>query len=159
MTLYELTDEFRQLLDMMEDPDIDQEVLNDTLEAVLGDIEYKADGYAIVIGELTAKASHIADEIKRLNDWKKHITENVDRMKMCLMKAMDATWQKKIETEHFRISVRTNGGLQPMEITGDVPAEYCKLEPDNTKIRGALADGIVLDFAHLNERGRSVVIK
>ena len=44
MTLYELTDEFRQLLDMMEDPDIDPEVLNDTLEAVLGDIEYKADG-------------------------------------------------------------------------------------------------------------------
>ena len=112
-----------------------------------------------MINELNTKAKYIADEIKRLNDWKKLVSGNVDRMKLRLMEAMDATGQKKIETDHFRISIRKNGGLQPMEITGDVPEEYCRLEPDNAKIRAALENNLALDFAHLNERGRSVVIK
>ena len=45
-TLYELTDEYRQLLEMMEDDTVDPEILKDTLEAVDGEIEVKADGCA-----------------------------------------------------------------------------------------------------------------
>ena len=35
-TLYELTEEYRQLLEMMEDDTVDPEVLQDTLEGVDG---------------------------------------------------------------------------------------------------------------------------
>lgn len=42
-TLYELTDEYKQLLDMLEDDTVDPELLKDTLEAVDGEIEVKAD--------------------------------------------------------------------------------------------------------------------
>ena len=43
-TLYELTDEYRMLLEMAEDPDIDLVTLNDTLEGLTGEIEDKAEG-------------------------------------------------------------------------------------------------------------------
>ena len=42
MTLYELTAEFQELLNMMEDPEVDDQVLADTLAAVAGEIEAKA---------------------------------------------------------------------------------------------------------------------
>ena len=45
-TLYELTEEYRQLLEMMEDDSVDPEVLQDTLEGVDGEIEAKADNWA-----------------------------------------------------------------------------------------------------------------
>jgi hypothetical protein len=65
------------------------------------------------------------------------------------MQVMD---KPKIQTEHFRLSIAENGGLQPMKITGEVPPEFCKLEPDTKRIREALSNG-ELDFAHLEERG------
>ena len=47
MTLYELTGEWQQVLSMMEDPDVPEEAVRDTLEGLSGEIEEKADGYAI----------------------------------------------------------------------------------------------------------------
>ena len=82
-------------------------------------------------------------------------------MKACLLTAMDLINKPKLTTEHFKVSIAKNGGLQPMKITGAVPEEYLlyKPEPDNKKIREALDSGLALDFAHLEERGRHIVIK
>lgn len=62
MTLYDLTSDYLYLLDLMGDPDIDIEVINDTLEALDGEIEAKADGYAIIMKELEASAEAIKKE-------------------------------------------------------------------------------------------------
>ena len=45
-TLYELTNDYLTLLDMAEDPDVEEDVLRDTMEGIEGEIEIKADGYA-----------------------------------------------------------------------------------------------------------------
>lgn len=44
--IYELTGQFLQLLDMLEDEEVDEQVIMDTLESVEYEIEDKADGYA-----------------------------------------------------------------------------------------------------------------
>ena len=48
-----------------------------------------------------------------------------------------------------------------MIMDGDVPNDYLKViyEPDKDKIRQALEDGTELPFAHLEEKGKHVVIK
>ena len=53
-TLYELTNDYLTLLDMAEDPDIDEQALIDTMEGIEGEIEIKADGYARVMKQLEA---------------------------------------------------------------------------------------------------------
>ena len=63
-TLYELTEEYRQLLEMMEDDSVDPEVLQDTLEGVDGEIEAKADNCAKLIRELNGVTSVINEEIE-----------------------------------------------------------------------------------------------
>ena len=161
MTLYDLTGEYMKLLTMMEDPDVDPEVLQDTLEAVGGEIEDKAEGYVCVAKELEAEADKFDKEIERLIKNRDSLRNNAKRVKATLLSAMDLIDKPKLTTEHFRVSIARNGGLQPMKITGDVPEEYLiyKPEPDNKKIREALDNGLALDFAHLEERGRHLNIR
>ena len=58
--IYELTGQFLQLLDMLEDEEVDEQVIMDTLESVEYEIEDKADGYAKIIKALEADAISIA---------------------------------------------------------------------------------------------------
>ena len=50
--LYELTGEFLQLMDMLEDEECDEQCIMDTLESIEYEIEDKADGYAKIIKSL-----------------------------------------------------------------------------------------------------------
>lgn len=163
-TLYELTDEYRMLLEMAEDPDIDLITLNDTLEGLTGEIEDKAEGYACVIKELEAEAGKFDAEITRLTLQRDRYNSQVKRMKETLMASMIAMGKTKIPTAHFKVSVANNGGLQPLFVEPDltkVPEEYLIREPkaDNKKIRDALAKGEELAFAHLEPRGQHLSIR
>lgn len=152
MTLYELTQEYQELLAMMEDPDIDPQVIADTMEGLDGEIEIKAESYIRVLKELEAESNKIDAEVKRLGSRWDACQINIRKLKDSLLTSMQETGKDKIQTEHFRISVAKNGGLKPIRVTGDVPPEFCKLEPDNKKIREALNNG-ELEFAHFEERG------
>lgn len=152
MTLYELTQEYQELLAMMEDPEVDPQVIADTMEGLDGEIEIKAESYIRVIKELEAESNKLDMEIKRLTSRRDSCQINIRKLKESLLTSMQETGKDKIRTEHFRISVAKNGGLKPIRVTGDVPPEFCKLEPDNKKIREALNNG-ELEFAHFEERG------
>lgn len=47
--LHELTEQYEVLEDMMYDPEVDEQTVRDTMEAIWGEIEDKADGYAKII--------------------------------------------------------------------------------------------------------------
>ena len=116
MTLYELTAEYQQLLDLAEDPDIPEEALADSLEALGMDIEDKADGYAKVIAQLNADAAALKAEIDRLTARKRTIERNVDRMKESLKTAMILTGKTKFKTELFSFGIQKN----PPKLVKDV---------------------------------------
>ena len=82
MTLYELTDDYKALLQLAEDPDCDPEVLADTMEGLEGAIEEKAEGYAIVMKELEATEQKIKTEVDRLNARRLSISNNIRCMKL-----------------------------------------------------------------------------
>ena len=46
-SIYELTGEYLELMDMLEDEEVDEQTIIDTLEALDGEIENKADNYSI----------------------------------------------------------------------------------------------------------------
>lgn len=151
---------------MAEDPDIDPEVLADTMEGLTGEIEDKADGYAYVIDSINADVDTIDKEIKRLQARKKTLTANVDSIKSSLYNAMLAIGKRKLKTAKHNFTIAKNGGKIPVVYAPDVdvakiPLDFVKVvqEVDKDAVREYLESGKELDFARLGERGESLRIK
>ena len=160
-TLFDIKAEFAELYQMATDEDINAEVLADTIEGLMGELEVKAGGYIAVINQLdmeAKKAKELAEEFKRKADIR---INSIANMKNALKITMEQIGLDKIEADPFTIKLQKNGGKQPMLIDGDVPNDYMKVvyEVDREKIRKDLEDGKELKFAHLEERGKHVVIK
>lgn len=168
MNLYELTDEFLQLQAMLEDPDTDSDVITDTLEAVGGEIEVKADGYARIIRNMEGEVLAIKAEQERLANKKSLLESNIKRLKDNLQQAMIATGKTKFKTDLFSFNIQKNGGALPVVV--DVPVDQLPDEcviisekPDLKALAAFLQDPVFGDlykqYAHLGERGESLRIK
>ena len=65
MNLFEISNEYLAILQLAEDPDVDPEVLADTMEGIEADFEDKADAYAYIISTLKGDAA-TADKVAAL---------------------------------------------------------------------------------------------
>ena len=122
MTLYELTGELQTLQDMMGDPDVDEQALSDTMEAIDMEFSDKADGYAMVDRNLAATEEGLKKEIERLTSRKKAIENNRKRLKDSLEAAMKAVGKTKFKTDLFSFGIQKNP--MTVEIIGDVPKMF-----------------------------------
>lgn len=159
-TLFEIVDDYQNLYELATDPDTDPEVFNDTLEAIKGALEVKSGGYVNVIKQLEMEAKQ-ADEVSEMFKAKAEVRKNnIKRMKEMLKSALEATNQESLTAGAYTIKLQKNGGVQPLVIDGDVPQNMTKIvvEPDNAKIREYLKDHSC-EWAHLEERGKHIVIK
>ena len=159
--IYELANNYDEVLTMLYDEDVDEQMILDTLEGIEGEIEDKADNYAKIIKELEAKQNARKEEAKRLTESAKVFENRVKALKSNLFNAMKQTGKTKFATDLFTFNIVKNGGLQKITIEGEVPEEYTKtiVETDTDKIREALEEGKELAFAHLEPRGESLRIK
>lgn len=163
-TLFEITAEFSDLYAMATADELDEQVFSDTLEALTGELEVKGAGYVSVINQLdmeAKKAKELAEAFKHKADVR---VSAIGRMKDALKVAMTQIGTDKIEAGDFTIKLQKNGGKQPLVIDGDVPESMCRviLEPDKERIRGfleSLDENDACEWAHLEERGKHVVIK
>ena len=131
-TLYELTGQFRELLELVEQGEVDPEMLADTLEGLEGEIEIKADGYAKVIRELEGKTAVLKDEIDRLSKRKSVIENNIKNLKQALETAMRATGKTKFKTDLFSFNIQKNPPKLIIDKPEEIPEEY--LIPQEPKI-------------------------
>lgn len=157
--LYELTNNYETVLNMLYEEEIDEQMILDTLEGLEGEIEDKADGYAKIIKELLGDAEKIKKEKMRLEARQKSFENRAKLLKDNLQKTMTQLGKTKFKTELFSFGIQKNGGKQALTIDGEVPEEYKKKENDTDKIRQALEEGKDLSFAHLEARGESLRIK
>lgn len=162
--LYELTNNYEEVLNMLYDEDIDEQMVLDTLESIEGDIEDKADGYAKIIKELLGDAEKIKKEKQRLEVRQKAFENRAELLKNNLQNTLKQIGKTKFKTELFSFNIQKNGGKLPLIIDDieEVPNEYFKhteKELDNTKIREAIDSGKEISFAHYGEQGESLRIK
>ena len=131
-TLYELTGQYRELLELAESEELDKQLIADTLEGLDGEIEIKADGYAKVIRELEGKADLLKNEIERLSKRKSAIENNIKSMKEALQNAMFITGKTKFKTDLFNFIIQKNPPRLVIDKPEEVPEEY--LIPQEPKI-------------------------
>lgn len=159
-SLLKLTEEYQEILNIASDPDTDPQLLEDTLEAIKGEIGLKIDGYAAVMKSLEYKEGLFRDESKRLKNAADRLKSNQDAMRERIKMAMEAMGVTEIEGDYNIAKIVNNGGVLPLKVDGDVPESFTKvtIEPDNAKIRKALDDGQKLGFAHYEPRGTHLKI-
>ena len=155
MTLYELTEDYMNLLALAEDPDIDEQAFMDTLDGIEGAIEVKADNYARVMRQLEADAAACDAESKRLKNKSKTIDNNIKRMKQAIQFAMQATGKTKFKTQLFSFYIQKNSASVVMDeqYIENIPERFLiRKDPEiNRKaIRDAINAGEDLEgLAHL----------
>lgn len=166
--LYQLTDDFLTVFNMLEDEEIEEQAILDTLESLNYEIEDKADGYAKIIKTLDNNAGGLKKEIERLIA-RKQVFENRSKfLKTTLETSMKAIGKPKFTTNLFSFNIQKNGGLRKLtidtNIIEDIPKTYRVKQPDilnNEKIRELLAskEDNACEFAHLEPQGESLRIR
>lgn len=157
--LFQLTGQWLELLNMAGNPEVDEEVLLTTLEALEGDIEAKADGYAYVIKSLKVKIGALEGEMeaikKEYEAAKAHrdaLDNNIERMKRSLMICMKAMDKPKLKTDRFSFWIQQTPPAVIIDDENNITTKYLiPQEPkiDKEGIKKAIQDGAELNFAHL----------
>lgn len=156
MTLYDLSKEYLELLEMAEDPEMDQTVFADTVEALEGTIEVKVENYGKVIKQLKSDLEGVKSEIDRLTKIKKRIEASDRWLKDNLTYCMNMVDKRKFKTELFSfniqknpVSVKINDGVDVTKL----PDRFTKItrEENKTAIREAIENGEEISFAHLEQ--------
>lgn len=163
--LYNLTADYKELLNLLYDPESNQQSIIDTLDAIEGAIEEKADGYAMVIKTIDADIAGIDAEIKRLQARKQVLDNRKGWLKSNLQESMQALGKTKFKTALFSFGIQKNGGKRAVILdcsVNDLPPELQKvtLEPNKEAIRNLLEKQGAEDnqYAHLAPQGESLRI-
>lgn len=160
MTLYEMNQSWQEVFELLLDPEVPEEAVYDSIEGIEAGMDEKADSYAKIIFSMEADAGEIDQEIKRLQERKRMLLKRRDWLKQMLFGVMKDTGREKFKTALFSFSIQKNGGARPVDLVGEVPADWLKPgEPDTQKIRKWLESGNELPFAVLGERGESLRIR
>lgn len=155
--IYELTDDYLRILELMEDPELDPQLLADTMEAVKGNYEEKIDGYAYCMQSVKDDIKTIDEAIKRLQSRKQTMENNARRMGEVVFQSMKATGNAKIKTAVHTVWIQKNPESVVMDVDDwkSVPEEYLRQkdpEINKTAIKEALKAGADLSgIAHLEQ--------
>lgn len=141
MKLYELTGEYIQLMQMLEDASVEDEAeIAAAMEAVAGDIEDKADAYARMMKNLLGDIDALEQEEKRLYDRRTALKNRVDRLKTAIQNAMELTGTKKLRTSIGNWSIQKN----PLSVSAvdveKVPARFLIEQPPKVDRRAILEE-------------------
>ena len=160
-TMYELTADYMTVLNMATDGETPPDAIADTLEAIGGEIEIKAENSAVIMQELTAEAEKLKNEIDRLTARKKSLETNVAAIKERIFDAMKTTGKEKFKTTLFSFSIGKNPAKLVIDDSEKIPRKYLIPQPakiDNAKLKEDLKAGKVCSYTHL-EQGESLKIK
>ena len=153
-TLYQLTAEYNEVLEMMDNPDIDVQCILDTLEGIEGEIEIKADNYAKIIKEAEGRAEMLDREISRLAERKSAIKARIAGMKLSLTLAMKSVNKEKFKTDLFSFGIQKNPPSVVLDNPDAVPEEYLIPQSptiNKKEILAAIKSGASFDFAHIEQ--------
>ena len=151
MTLYEMSEAARQLYNLLEAGEIDEQTVTDTMESI-GASE-KLESYIHVQRQIESEIAAFDAEIDRMTERKNSLKKQVERLKSATVDFMRATNQKKATAGTFTLTVRENKSCEIID-AAKIPNEYlrqipAKTEPDKKAMLAALKDGAEIAGAQL----------
>lgn len=161
MTLYEIADQYQQMLTEMEEYDLPEDVILNTMECIQDTADEKIDAIASIIKNLTGDIKALKEEAAALTARAKTKQNNVDRLKSYLTAYLPKVGYagKAFENQRHRVSWRKSsqveildGFVEWAEQNAEDLLRYTVPEPNKTAIKDAIADGEEIPFAQIVEK-------
>jgi len=163
LALYEVAAEYRGAVAALEELDLDEVTLNDTLESIGGDLEVKTQNVVMAARNLEANAAAIKQAEEQMAARRKAIERRAAWLLGYVKKGMQIAGVQKIESPWFRISIQNNPQSVDVYEPGLVPIEYMRqpepqpATPDKKAIAEAIKSGKEVPGCQLVQTQRLVI--
>lgn len=149
MTLYELTASAAELYELLQNDEIDEQTVSDTLEGM--GIDEKLEGCCKVVSQFNADILALKEEEERLNKKRKTAESGAKRIRANLLNYLETTGKKKATAGLFTISARsgkkvkiTDETILPKSVLAEQPPKISR-----TEIKKLLDSGVAVAGAEL----------
>lgn len=155
MNLYEIAVQYREDAHRLADLDMPAEVVTDTLDAMAGELEVKAQNVVMFARDLQATAAAIKEAEEQMAKRRKAIENRARHLLEYVQGCMETAEVQKIECPHFRLAIQAKPPSVDVYEPGLLPREYMRQpeppppEPDKKAIAAAIKAGTEVPGARL----------
>lgn len=152
--LYDLTQQYQELLNIMTEYDEEHEGFRDTLEAIEDALEDKLNATAIIVKTLDAQAKALKEEEARLAKRRKALENNAARLKDYAQDALERTGKVKVVGQQFTLRLQNNPPSVRFLDEKAIPAHYLVEQMPTIDKKAILADlknNIAVEGAELQQ--------
>ena len=159
-SLYVLTGEYLALSNKLNDSDLDEQAILDTLEGASGELEVKAKNVAMFIRNLESTAEQIKLAEQAMSARRKSIENKAESIKRYLKDNMTRSGITEISCEYFALKIKKNPAKLVIDDAGQIPSNLYLYPsapppyPDNSAIKALLTAGNEVAGAHLEQNER-----
>ena len=151
-TLYEITQNMKQLNNYLDNEEFNEEIYNNTLDIIKTELSNKSTSLIHVIKNIESDETMIDNEIKRLKAIKDRKSKNLKDIKEYIKVCMEQMNLTKIETPIGNFSLRKSESIDIINPV-KIPAQYLntvvEYKPDKVKIKEAIKSGIKIEGAEI----------
>jgi len=122
--LYELTQNYNNLLELVDNPDVPTEMLEESLNSIDDEIDTKAENIAKVIKSVESDVAGLKGEEKRLADRRKSLEGRIDNLKEYVEGSMRAVGKEKIRGKVFTLGIQKNAPSVDIIDEDVIPEQY-----------------------------------
>jgi hypothetical protein len=139
--------EYREAFDRLNDMDLPEAVIRDTLEGMAGAMEVKTTSLVGFAERLDAFAAVIKKRAAEMSKRQKALEARAERIRAFVFNAMKLAQMKVIETPEFKLRVKAGVSKVVIDAESQIPPEYKRFpdppapEIDKAKIKEVLEAG------------------
>lgn len=126
--LYELTEQYSNLMELLDNPEVPQEMLEESLNKINDELDVKLENIAKLIKSIEVDVKGFKEEEKRLSDRRKSSENRITNLKEYVEGAMRATGIKKVNGKVFTLGIQKNAPSVDITDENSIPEEYFILE-------------------------------
>lgn len=164
MKLYEIANNYQQILQLAEAGELDEQTAKDTLESISGEFGEKAKNCMMIVRQLESDSAGIKSEIERLKALQLQTEKAAESLKDYIKYGMETVSIDKLDLGIFKLTLKAPTKAVEVTDTALIPGEYWRVVPetkavDKSLIATMIKTGKEIPGAKLVDGKRALLIK
>lgn len=164
MKLYEIANQYQQVLQLAEAGELDDQSAKDTLESISGEFSEKAKNCMMIVRQLESDGAGIKAEIDRLKALQDQNSKSVESLKDYIKIGMEAVGSDKLDLGIFKLTLKAPTKAVDVIDAALIPDDYWRVVPETKAVDKALIAtmlkiGKEIPGAQLVDGKRALLIK